>query len=295
MEKNLKLIMCRGLPGSGKSYWAKQQVDADPTGTASITVVNKDDIRAELTKGGWKWSKKNEADVIAKRNEMIENALKNGISVISADCNFGKHKLALKALADKYGAEFIVKNFTDVPLEVCIERDSKREGTAKVGAEVIKKMYNEYVALPDVVVYVPPAGKNPAIICDLDGTLADFKGLRSAYDYSKCAKDRLVDPIYRIISLFARNGYSIVYCSGREDSARFPTEDFLATNNCPKGPLFMRKTGDHRKDYIVKQELFDTHIRENYNVHFVLDDRSQVVDMWRRMGLTCLQVAPGDF
>lgn len=54
--------------------------------------------------------------------------------------------------------------------------------------------------------------------------------------------------------------------------------------------LFMREA-----DYIVKAELFDKYVRHNYNVIGVLDDRTQVVNMWRSMGLTCLQVAPGDF
>lgn len=57
----------------------------------------------------------------------------------------------------------------------------------------------------------------------------------------------------------------------------------------------MRKSGDMRKDSIVKREMFDEHIRGRYNVNFVLDDRNQVVELWRSMGLTCLQVADGDF
>jgi hypothetical protein len=45
----------------------------------------------------------------------------------------------------------------------------------------------------------------------------------------------------------------------------------------------------------VKRELFEKHVLPNYYVEFILDDRQQVVDEWRRMGLTCFQVAPGDF
>lgn len=51
----------------------------------------------------------------------------------------------------------------------------------------------------------------------------------------------------------------------------------------------------NRKDVVIKRELFDRYIRDNYQVLFVLDDRNQVVDMWRELGLKCLQVAPGDF
>jgi hypothetical protein len=58
----------------------------------------------------------------------------------------------------------------------------------------------------------------------------------------------------------------------------------------------MRKTGDRRADNIVKRELFEARVRNKYNIDFVLDDRNQVVDMWRNeLKLTCLQVAEGDF
>ena len=57
----------------------------------------------------------------------------------------------------------------------------------------------------------------------------------------------------------------------------------------------MRAEGDNRKDAIVKMELFNKYIRHHYNVRRVYDDRQQVVDMWRSLGLTVLQVAPGQF
>jgi hypothetical protein len=56
----------------------------------------------------------------------------------------------------------------------------------------------------------------------------------------------------------------------------------------------MRKDGDFRADNVVKQEILDAHIDKD-RVLFVLDDRQQVVDMWRRNGLTCFQVAEGNF
>jgi hypothetical protein len=57
----------------------------------------------------------------------------------------------------------------------------------------------------------------------------------------------------------------------------------------------MRKEGDVRKDAIVKGEIYEKNINGKYNVLFVLDDRNQMVEMWRGLGLTCLQVADGDF
>ncbi len=57
----------------------------------------------------------------------------------------------------------------------------------------------------------------------------------------------------------------------------------------------MRQEGDTRKDVLVKQEIYEREIKGRYNVLFVLDDRQQVVDGWRALGLTVFQVAPGDF
>lgn len=59
--------------------------------------------------------------------------------------------------------------------------------------------------------------------------------------------------------------------------------------------LHMRKTGDMRKDAIVKREIFDGEIKDYFFIEFVLDDRNQVVEMWRDLGLTCFQVADGNF
>ena len=59
--------------------------------------------------------------------------------------------------------------------------------------------------------------------------------------------------------------------------------------------FYIRKTGDFRKDNIIKSEIYMDHIRPKYNVMYVIDDRDQVVDMWRSLGLRVLQVAPGNF
>ena len=57
----------------------------------------------------------------------------------------------------------------------------------------------------------------------------------------------------------------------------------------------MGNADDSRKDSIVKQEIYEMCIKDKYNVLFVLDDRDQVVNMWREQGLKCLQVAEGNF
>jgi hypothetical protein len=57
----------------------------------------------------------------------------------------------------------------------------------------------------------------------------------------------------------------------------------------------MRKEGDNRKDCIVKEEMFRAHMLPHYYTMLAVDDRDQVVRLWRDLGLTVLQVADGNF
>jgi hypothetical protein len=87
-----------------------------------------------------------------------------------------------------------------------------------------------------------------------------------------------------------------VFLSGRTAGCQDATTAWLTQHvGGPFDGPFMRAAGDHRKDSIVKAELFDRHVRDTYDVTCVLDDRKQVVDTWRAMDLTVLQVAEGDF
>lgn len=134
-----------------------------------------------------------------------------------------------------------------------------------------------------------------AIIVDMDGTLA-LKGDRSPFDYSKVDQDDLNEPIALIVKAYKENVKGLVIIlSGRESSCLEMTEGWLKKYNIPVDKMYMRKIGDHRKDSIIKKELYDANIKPYYKIDFVLDDRNQVVDFWRSQGLTCLQVAPGDF
>jgi hypothetical protein len=88
--------------------------------------------------------------------------------------------------------------------------------------------------------------------------------------------------------------------SGREDSCRDDTVKWLKKYKiAPPIPsakwLFMRRTGDYRPDFMIKEEIYHEHIELFYDVVACFDDRQQIVDMWRSLGLTCLQVAKGDF
>jgi predicted kinase len=291
-----KLIMTIGLPGSGKTTWAREYAEQMREVGERVDIVCKDDIRKAMSATGWVWSKSGEVEVLKMRDSLIKSAFSHGVSVvISTDTNFGRHKNRLAELARQHKADFEVKDFTHVPVDVCIERDGKRKES--VGPEVIKNMFNKYLAVPEARRYTPDQNKPLAIICDLDGTVALHEGRRSPYDYARVGEDALNVPVAELVKRYAKD-HIILYVSGREQFCRPQTEDWLQRYGLPASEpnkLMMRPTGDHRKDFVVKQEIFDTYIRENYNVQFVLDDRNQVVSMWRRLGLACFQVNEGDF
>jgi phosphoglycolate phosphatase-like HAD superfamily hydrolase len=143
------------------------------------------------------------------------------------------------------------------------------------------------------------------IVCDLDGTLCDIShrthwvqvpsGVRKNWDafFSEVPNDTpnqaVLDLLY-MVSEYSR----VIFCSGRPERCRTDTEAWLKQHLFTKYELWMREDGDFRRDDIVKQEILDKYIDKD-RVKFVLDDRNQVVDMWRRNGLHCFQVAEGDF
>lgn len=135
-----------------------------------------------------------------------------------------------------------------------------------------------------------------AIIVDLDGTMCIFDK-RGPFDYQKCDTDLPNEPVLDIVRRYnADPEFTVIFVSGREDEARAMTVKWLEKHlGLLPEYLFMRKTKDWRKDTIVKRELYEEHIKGKFEVLFVLDDRDQVVKMWRQEGLTCFQVAEGNF
>lgn len=287
------LIMTKGLPASGKTTWSKSQ---------NAKRVNKDDLRAMLDNSVW--SKGNEKHILMARDMLVMHFLRFGFDVIVDDTNLApKHESELQKMADQVGAEFEIKDFTDVTPEECIKRDQNRPNY--VGEKVIWSMYNTFLKKKgDVAQYTVPEYDPQlpdCIIVDIDGTLAHMTG-RSPYDYSKVHTDAVDANIREIVQRYYRRDINeetastfVVVLSGRTDDCKTETESWLKANSIPYDLIYMRAAGDNRKDSIVKNELYQANIKGKFNVRFVLDDRQQVVDMWRKIGLKCLQVEPGDF
>lgn len=325
----IKVMMPVGIPGSGKSTWAKAEIAKDPENWAR---VNNDDIRAMLN--GSVWSSDYEKFVSDIRNHLIREALKRNKNVIVDNLNLNKrHFNDVVEIAKSLNKDIqVIEKSFFVELDEAIARDAKREGKAQVGESVIKKWWKEsggnqhkfYKPKTEICLVgqyggsslapVAPAFKldlPTAVVCDLDGTISlfnciDKKGRkvirhpeapsRSPYDGTHCDKDLPNEAVVEAIKMAHACGKKIVFCSGRYDTYETQTRIFL--DRCLEGipyELFMRKTGDMRADNIIKEEIYNDKIEPSFNVLFVLDDRDSVVKFWRSKGLACFQVAEGEF
>jgi hypothetical protein len=101
--------------------------------------------------------------------------------------------------------------------------------------------------------------------------------------------------VIEVVASLWRAGHKIIFVSARDDSCFNDTFEWLTLNCPPFIKLYMRKTGDTRSDGVVKREIYENLIKPEYNVLCTIDDRQRVVDMWRSIGLTCLQVDYGNF
>lgn len=137
--------------------------------------------------------------------------------------------------------------------------------------------------------------KPPAYIFDVDGTLA-LRGDRDPYDASHAIEDRVNEDVGRMLSLIYYDYRADIFIvTGRSARHRDVTERWLRVSGIPFDQLYMRADDDNRPDHVVKREILHEHILPRYKVLGVFDDRDSVVAMWREEGLTCFQVAPGDF
>ena len=298
------LIIYRGLPGSGKSHEAT--MDRFFVGGGSI--LGRDDIRFMMFGPMYKQNYNDEQFVTRVQEMLIREALRKGEHVFVDDMNLRpKYVKRFRRIAAEMNVNFRIRDLTNVDLEVCIQRDAYRERT--VGEDVIRDLHQRFVHKKGYPLEVPeldePEVHEPittnttgpkAVIVDIDGTVALHVSGRSPYDMSRVLEDAPNDNVIQIVESLYEQGYKILFTTARTEEARMDTFKWLSHHvNIGAFSLFMRQSGDYRKDAIVKKEIYENKILPHFNVVAVLDDRNAVVEMWRDIGLTCLQVAEGNF
>jgi predicted kinase len=289
-----KIILTIGLPASGKSTWAKQHIKDHP----EFKIVCRDDIRAMLDNG--EWSTQNEETVLRIRDKVIYTLLDSGHSVIVADTNLSEKvrkriKDIAKYVENTLNRPIVIeeKSFLDVPVEECIRRDLVRPNS--VGSRVINDMAKRNGLLGHVA-QENTSNKDgiPCYISDIDGTVALMNG-RSPYDYNKVGSDIPRFHVLRTLQSLNTTGTDIIFVSGRPESCRKETENWLNLNYGNDYVLYMRATGDNRSDEIIKKELYDKHIKDTYFVVGVFDDRPRVIrNTWKAEGIPVFDVAQSE-
>jgi len=283
----MKLLILKGLPGSGKTTWAREFVKTNKDWVR----INRDDLR---NMRGEYWVPKQERIITDWEDNCIRGSLRHGHNVIldATNLNQDRNKARVDGLKAGFPELKVEYKFFNVPVEECIKRDLIRPNS--VGEKVIWGMYNKYLK-PAQVVYTEVIDLPRAVIFDLDGTLAKMNG-RSPYEWDKVDTDKPNIAVIEALEIYENNGCNVIIVSGRDGSCREKTNEWLSKNVAPPYRLYMRPEGNMEKDSIIKKRIFEEQIRGKYYVEAVFDDRDQTVRMWREeLGLPCFQVDYGNF
>lgn len=300
-----KLIICRGIQGSGKSTWAKQWCHEDPKHRVRF---NNDDIRNML---GDYWVPDREKLVTEAKANMITFALITGYDVVVDNMNLNpKEDTWIRTLCtniEKDKGIHIDIEYKDffIPVEECIRRDAMRPNP--IGEKVIKDTWRRYRTfiiqqnINEMLSKRPEHvdGARPAILVDMDATLCLNTTGRPYYGEGAAEgmlNDIAVEGICNLVkSLYEKRTIFII--TGREGTPEIieATKKWLDSNSIKVDGLFFRPVKDYSPGAECKKKIYEDNIKGKYNVEFVLDDNYKCVEMWREQGLVCLQPNEGKF
>lgn len=293
-----KLVIMRGLPGSGKSTWAKAWVNEDPINRVRL---NWDDMRNMM---GPYWIPERENTGILKelREKFLKHMMERNWDIVCDNMNLNPKEIEFY--------ENIVKEFNEdghpytiefkdffIPVEECIRRDAMRANP--IGEKTIKSLFHKYMPLivgsehRKKIESQPTyrADKPDCIIVDMDGTLAFNLSGRSFFDDIDMIKyDTPLLATVSILRAMKMTGTcNIFIVTGRSEKSREATEVWLTENNIPFDKVFMREEGDFSHSNDFKQKVYEDNIKNNYNVLFVLDDDTKCMKMYQEQGLICMK------
>jgi len=302
-----KLILVQGISGSGKTTWAKQWVEEDPINRIRL---NYDDLRYML---GKYWVPEREPLVKKMFDTALDEAMFAGYNIIIDNMSNlnPKHVQEYQALIYNHNLKYkdnqyeIEFKLFDTPVEICIERDSKRE--IPIGETVIRqqwKKYRNYIIQQSVKEMLDKQSKiipnlRHCIIVDMDATLCFNTSGRPFYGPGTAEQIINDIPNTNVIDLVRayceQYNCELVVVTGRDESCREATLEWLDKHYLYPNLLLMRKEGDYSKGEECKKKLYEEHIKNKYNVDLVFEDSSKVVKMYRDLGLTVLQPNEGKF
>lgn len=295
-----KLILTRGIQGSGKSTWAKAWVAEDPD---SRVRINNDDIRNML---GNYWVVGREPLVSEMKQYVTQAAMDRGYNIVIDNMNLNPHEVKFwekvvelnNADPDGYKYEIEFKDFF-IPLEECVRRDAMRPNP--IGEKVIRetwKRYKHFIQTTEVEKHVNSmrryTGKPKCIVIDMDSTMC-FNVTKRPWYGDGAAEGMINDiPNTGVVDIVRDLSkiYSIVVATGRDTTQAEVTKEWLAKQGIEVDKYFFRTSRDYRKGVEVKKEQI-TDILEEYDIVAIFEDCEPIVNMYREMGLTVLQPNKG--
>lgn len=305
------MFIYRGFPASGKSTAAREHISSHP----ETIEINRDNSRVLLGIQGRFGNQEQEEMVTNINNTILKDAMKNDKDIIISDTNLRARNVkhfAKNAMKSDYNIEIV--DFKDVSLDELIKRNENREDP--IPEKSIRDMwekfpYKSWGDKDDLLLsakekldeemkihyqpYKNDKNNPPAVLVDIDGTVAHHEGVRSPYDFTKVIEDKPDDTVIAMVKSLKKQGKKVIIMSGRSDECKEDTVKWLEKYGIEFDDIHMRSKGDQRADWVIKDELVREHIQDNYYVDYCLDDRNQVVDHHRAMGYKVLQVEPGDF
>ncbi len=298
--KKLEILILIGIPGSGKSTWAKDFV----RNNSDWIRVNRDDFR-DMLKTSQTCENKIEDMITGLVSDVISSSLSRKLNVIVDNTNLKIKYINAIIEEFKYSANINYRVF-DISKDKAIERDRNRD--KKVGALVINKMYKDYKILADSFDFQPvnkierrpniipdfESKLKDVVIFDIDGTLA-LMGKRGPFDWMKVYKDDINEIVSEQVEFHRSKGREIFVVTGRDEVCRKVTEEWLELYGIEYDKLFMRPKNDYRKDTLIKKEIYENEIVGKYNLLTVYDDRLSVCKTWHNLGVFVFTVNQGLF
>ena len=140
------LLIMVGLPGSGKSTWAKRYTRGYP----SYQIISTDDIRRQLygdaaIQGEWRDIWRRVIQQLSEGYQAITQGQASGV-IYDATNVRRRHRREFVQTARRYGYRPVVAVWMDVPLATCLMRNRAR--SRQVPTEIIEKMYRQLTAAP---------------------------------------------------------------------------------------------------------------------------------------------------
>lgn len=279
-----KIIMLKGLPGSGKRAWADSKVQQ-----GGYIRIGVDDLRKDFFGG---WSEKKEKSCLRMRDDLVRFAIKEGRSAIVDAPNLNpKHEYRLRALAEELGVPFIINDsFLKKTPEECIKEDLHR-GKEAIGADAIYDLYEKWVRPNPVKIMKKDELKRRCIIVDLEGTLLS-KTIDHTYEIkglNENVPDFFISYILDCIATAGDYYADIIIISDRPANERKLVEDWLKDNCITYEHLYMRGRKDTRREVEVKEDILKGRILPNYVVLGVIDNSTHCDLMYYNQGISTLK------